>query len=191
VGATVPDASATTLHQSSVRGPMELVAVLSVPLSGSITFASNTRTLTGSIPRGWKTYTYGKAAISVPRTWVVKHESYSCANNITPVSGTLFLLSQSSSGLCVRSNFNTNSVTISPLPAGDTYRQPLCPPVKVNRLTTYIGPCSSSDAAGITIWSVPALGVQALGTGTASENVTGNGNGTVVGRILHTLRRRE
>jgi hypothetical protein len=190
-GASVPDASAITLHQGSFRGTMELVAVVSVPLSDSVTFASDTKSLSVSIQRGWKTYTFGKAAISVPRTWAVRHRGYSCVKRIAPVAGTLFLLSQSSSDLCVRSNVNSNSVTISPLPAGNTYRQPLCPPVKVNRLTTYIGPCSSSNAAGITVWSVPALGVQALGTGTASENVTGRGNGTIVGRILHTLRRRQ
>jgi hypothetical protein len=84
-----------------------------------------------------------------------------------------------------------NSVTIAPLLPGSTFRQTACPPVKVNRLTVYIGPCSTSNAAGITEWSVPALEVQALGTGTASENVTGSGDGTVVGRVLHTLRRRD
>jgi hypothetical protein len=175
------------------RWPLALLAICAMVLICSTAGATvaSTRTHTASTPRGWKTYTYGKTAISVPKTWVVRHAGYGCDDNSVPVSGTLFLLSQSSGDVCVRSNSNINSVTISPLLPGGIYRQTACPPIKLNRLTIYIGPCSSSNAAGITVWSVPALGVQALGTGTASENVTGNGNGTVVGRVLHTLRTRQ
>jgi hypothetical protein len=175
VGSTTPLASATAPDQSPFRDVMEI---------------SNASMLTGSIPKGWKTYTYRSAVISVPRSWVVRHANYSCGDTTLPGSGTLFLLPPATSDVCVRSAFNTDSVSLSRLPTGDTYIQPSCPPVTVNRLTTYIGPCTSSNAAGITVWSVPALGIEAIGTGTASENVTGGGKGTIVGRVLHTLRRR-
>jgi hypothetical protein len=100
----IPHTSTTALHQTFFRGTVEL---------------SDLRMLTSSIPKGWRTYTYHRAAISVPRSWVVRHANYSCADTTLPVSGTLFFLPQSSSDVCVRSTFNTNSVTLSVLPAGD------------------------------------------------------------------------
>ena len=38
-----------------------------------------------SIPTGWKTYTYGKASISVPRSWAVKRNQI-CPNTSAPGS---------------------------------------------------------------------------------------------------------
>jgi hypothetical protein len=164
-------------------------ATEAVPLSSYRAVATDAGARASPVPKGWKTYAYAQATISVPRSWAVRHNGYRCTQHPN-APGTLFLLPQSGSDLCVRSTFDTNSVTISPLRAGTAYREPSCPPAKVNGLTIYVGPCGSSNTGGITLWSVPALGVQALGTGTASENVTGSGNGTVIGRILHTLRRR-
>jgi hypothetical protein len=175
VGAVVSRASRITRDPGTFRGTIRL---------------SDAREIDGLIPKGWKTYTYGEAAISVPRSWVVRHGYYSCASSTFSASGTLFLLPKSISDVCVRSPFNTRSVAISPLPTGSAYEQPSCPPVNVNGLTTYVGPCTSSNPAGTTVWSVPALGIQAAGTGKASENVTGSKNGSVVGRVLRTLRRR-
>ncbi len=42
----------------------------------------------------------------------------------------------------------------------------------MNGLAVYVGPCTSSNAAGIVVYSIPALGVQAVGIGTLNENVT-------------------
>jgi hypothetical protein len=57
----------------------------------------------------------------------------------------------------------------------------------VNGLHVQVGPCSSSDLNGQTTWTVPALGVEIVATDRGT--VTGAGPTTVVGRILHTLRR--
>ena len=38
------------------------------------------RDFPGTVPQGWKTYTYGSARISVPSDWAVEHR-----NNICPV----------------------------------------------------------------------------------------------------------
>jgi hypothetical protein len=63
-----------------------------------------------------------------------------------------------------------------------------CPAIKINGLDAHVLPCASSNARGIIQYVVPALGIEAVGTGTSGENVSGAGTNTVVGRILHTLR---
>ena len=138
-----------------------------------------------SIPQGWKTYTYRLLRISVPSDWAVEHVNNTCPVRSAP--GTLNL-SGSKISLCYTGTGNANSVTLLSLPADNEYMS-LCPTISVNGLAAKVGPCGGSNAAGIVVYWIPALGVQAVGTGTDNENVTGPGTGTVVGRILHTLRR--
>jgi len=139
------------------------------------------------VPLGWKTYTYGNARISVPNDWAVVR------NNNCPVRsapGTLEL--GSAMGLlppCPGGVRDANVVTLGSLPRGGLHTSSQCARIRVNGLAMLVGPCGSSNAGGIVIYWVPALGVQAVGMGTNSENVTGPGTGTVVGRVLHTLRR--
>jgi hypothetical protein len=137
-----------------------------------------------SIPPSWKSYTYGKARISVPSNWVVQHNS-GCP--VQSAAGTLNLGSPKVPFPSCPTPFrNGNTVSLSPLTASDRYSS-LCSAIRVHGLRAYVGPCGTSNAAGIVIYWVPVLRVQAVGTGTESVNVTGPGMGTVVGRVLHTL----
>ncbi len=138
-----------------------------------------------SVPRGWKTYTYGKARISVPGTWAVEHED-DCPVRSAP--GTLSLGIPAAPSVCAALLGAADTVRLVPLSAPNPFVS-LCPTIRVHGLSVKVGPCGSSNAAGVVIYWVPALGVQAEGTGSADENVTGPATGTVVGRVLHTLRR--
>jgi hypothetical protein len=142
---------------------------------------------TAAVPHGWKTYTYGKAQVSVPSDWAVR-TNYLCPGSKS--TGTLYLGPPKGPpyASCPADVGETNSVTVTPLPAGAP-DQSQCP-IKLNGLRVYVGPCSTSDAAGIVLYDIPSLGVRAEGMGGSGENVTGPGSGTVVGQVLHTLRRR-
>ena len=86
---------------------------------------------------------------------------------------------------------DSNTVTLTPIPETATIGPLVCPPMRrMNGLRVSVGPCGSSDAAGLVIYLIPSLGVEAVGTGTSTENVTGAGEGTIVGRVLHTLRQK-
>jgi hypothetical protein len=138
-----------------------------------------------AVPHGWKTYGYGKAQISVPADWVVL-TNYLCASS-TPV-GTLYLGPPKGPpyASCPSDVGQGDSVTITPLPPG-TADQPQCS-LKMNGLRVHYGPCTSSNAAGVVFYDIPTLGIRAEGMGSNNQDVTGPGAGTVVGRILHTIR---
>jgi hypothetical protein len=140
-----------------------------------------------AVPHGWKTYTYGKAQISVPSNWAVM-TNYPCPGSRS--TGTLYLGPPKGPpyASCPADVGQANSVTLTPLPAG-ALDQSQCA-IKMNGLRVYVGPCSTSDAAGIVFYDIPSLGLRADGMGGSGENVTGPGTGTVVGQVLHTLRRR-
>jgi hypothetical protein len=137
-----------------------------------------------SVPQGWKNYSYGRATISAPDNWVVQKNT-DCPIRTAP--GTLNLGTGGGNAPCTTGFVDANAVSLSSLPSGNGYVSS-CPPIKMNGLLVYVGPCSSSDAAGIVLYSIPSLRVQAEGTGISSEDVTGPGTGTIVGRVLHTLR---
>jgi hypothetical protein len=137
---------------------------------------------TVSVPTGWKTFTYGKAKISVPPSWtVVTHDG--CANSSAP--GVLALGAPSSLANCP---MGANSIVVSSLSQGDQQAISLCPTIRVNGLTVHVLPCSTSNAPGIVQYLIPALGIEAVGTGTNGEPVSGTGTDSVVGQVLHTLR---
>ena len=105
-------------------------------------------------------------------------------------SGTLVLglPASTTANLCVSGwTINANTVTLSALPTRQLFNQN-CPKMEVNGLSVTVVPCTSSNVGGVVIYVIPALGVQAEGTGTSDENVTGPGSGTIIGRILHTIR---
>jgi hypothetical protein len=53
-----------------------------------------------------------------------------------------------------------------------------------------IGPCGSSNAAGLTVWTIPALDVELVATGNASNGIVAPAAAsTLVGRVLHTVHR--
>jgi hypothetical protein len=138
-----------------------------------------------STPRGWKSYTYREARISVPSNWAVEHNE-GCP--VLSAPGTLQLGPAKGPSSCLPGIRDTNIVSLSPLSASDYYAL-TCPKIEVNGLAIVVGPCTSSNTAGIVIYAIPALGVQAVGSGVGSENVTGPGTSTIVGLVLHTLRR--
>ena len=63
------------------------VALANQPDLSSKSNVGQTQT-SGSVPGGWKTYTYGQAAISIPGNWVVRHDT-NCPDGQAP--GTLML----------------------------------------------------------------------------------------------------
>jgi hypothetical protein len=116
--------------------------------------------------------------------WVVV-TNYLCPDSRS--IGTLYL-GPSKGAACSPEIRQGNSVTVTPLPAG-TADQSQCS-IRLNGLRVYFGPCTSSNAAGVIFYDIPSLGIRAEGMGRGNENVTGPGTGTVVGQVLHTLRRR-
>jgi hypothetical protein len=90
--------------------------------------------------------------------------------------------------LLVNCPVGVNSIVVAALSPGDAQAEADCPAVRVNGLDAYVLPCESSDARGIVQYLVPALGIEAVGTGIRGENVSGPGTKTVVGQVLHTLR---
>jgi hypothetical protein len=109
-----------------------------------------------------------------------------CADPFAP--GTLELGVPKVLSNCTELPPNLRTVTLTPLPA-DGAQQSQCA-FKMNGVRVYFGPCTSSNPAGVVVYEIPSLGIRAKGMGTGSENVTGPGTGTVVGRVLQTLRRK-
>jgi hypothetical protein len=168
--------------------PLFLVGVVlsSCTSTPSASTGRTTQSTTVWIPAGWKSYTYGRARISVPRTWVVMND-YACPEG-SP-QGVLFLgPPNGAAASCPPNNGFWNSVTIESMPPVSDLTATVCPPFRMNHLVVYVGPCGTSNPAGITLWTIPTLGIQAEGIGTPNENVTEINRGAVVDRILHTLR---
>ena len=143
--------------------------------------------VTASTPRRWKTYIYEQAAISVPANWKVVTD-YVCPAPSGP--GTLFLGPSREPGvLCQNYALAVDSVTLTPVPEGISDPElTTCSPSSVHGLTVYVGPCGSSNPAGLTWWMIPELGIEAQASESGGSWV-GQGSSTVVGRVLHTLRR--
>lgn len=167
-------------------------AVAAVSLIVPSTFASCSSTSgpapPRSIPSGWKSYTFGEAEISVPADWTI-HRTYKCIDRSAP--GTLQLGRRPTDLSDCETVFrNANTVTLSSPPPASYLKRPFfCPAMKLNGLEVDVGPCGTSDPAAIVEYVAPSLGVEAVGTGTVKEDVTGSGAGTIVGRVLHTLRK--
>jgi hypothetical protein len=153
--------------------------------SSTSTTAVSTTPVSAAVPPGWKTVSFGKARISVPSTWTVEHGDR-CPDHSVPGMLRLAPPTQGTQQ-CPASFVDANTVSLSLLQAGPNPTS-WCPLVRINGLRVHVGPCRGTDPLGIVLYSVPSLGIYAAGTGTADENVTGPGTGTVVGQVLHTLR---
>lgn len=157
-------------------GTFIALASLAVVLSacgGSTTIVTSGATSPSvSIPRGWKTYTYLSAAISVPNNWVVRHGT-NCPDGQAP--GTLLLGFPKVLENCTLIPASISYVAVTTLPSGNRYRSPpFAPtPVMVNGIPIYQG----FGSPGSLVWAAPTLGVQVAGTGPDTL------------MILHTLRR--
>ena len=143
------------------------------------------------VPTGWSTHVYGRAAISVPPTWTVVLDA-NCPS-ATQV-GTLFLGGPWDPGLfCPAALSSGPSVTVTNLgmPGIGTgpAQQNDCNPTTVNHLRVFVGPCERTrNAGGLTTWTIPALGSQVVAT-TSGGGTAGSPTGTVVDKVLHTIRR--
>jgi len=148
------------------------------------TVAGSTTTTTGAvvIPVGWRTYTYGRVAVSVPADWAVTTGDR-CA--VGAASGLLVLgppgrLSDCPTGVA--------SVVVAPIPAGAATETAACPSIVLHGQRATVVPCHPGAGTSIVQYLLPSLGIEAVGNGTPGEDVSGPGTGTVVGQVLHTLR---
>jgi hypothetical protein len=135
-----------------------------------------------AIPAGWRTYTYGKAQISVPPTWTLVTGGHCPDHN---AQGILALGAPTRLTNCP---VGVANVVVAALSPGDAKARAGCPAIRVDGRDAYVLPCRTAGSKDIVQYLVPALGVQAVGSGTAGQNVSGPGETTVVGRVLHTLR---
>lgn len=181
------EAPLTSVRRSLVVAVVSGLGAVSLLVAGcgGTTTASSSTTI--SVPSGWTTHTYGKAAIAVPSDWTVVTD-YLCYE--PKGSGSLFLgPSKRPSVSCLAYDPSVNAVIISPIESGEIARASACePPIKVNGLVVYVTPCSTSNPAGMTVWTVPALGIRAIAS-QAGGSWTGSDPSTPVGRVLHTIHR--
>jgi hypothetical protein len=161
---------------------LALIALGTAACGSAATSVATTTTPPASIPIGWNTYAYGKAKISVPSSWTLD-SAQGCANSEAP--GVLALGAPKSLANCP---VGANSIVVSSLPSGDGRAISLCPAITVNGLSVRVLPCTDSRDRGIVQYLIPALGIEAVGTGVRGEDVAGTAADNVVGQALHTLR---
>jgi len=154
-------------HSRRALGGLLAAATLPLLLAacGSSTTASTTTT-TVSIPSGWKTYTYGKMAIAVPSSWVVKHDT-DCPN--AGPAGALLLGSSTAPASCLPTQIPSSVVRVERL-SGETSATAVPvgqKPVSINGIPVYLGFGSITFVQ----WTVPTLNVQITGTGPDSNQV--------------------
>jgi hypothetical protein len=123
-----------------------------------------------TVPTGWKTYTYGKSAISVPSDWAVTGGG--CGVGTAP--GTLLLGLPKVLPFCPMDQNGQNEVTLESPSSPVTSSEAL---TLVNGLRAYPIPVGNPGGHLGIGWSVPELGVNARGAGAIGSEV------------LHTLRR--
>ena len=157
-----------TCRAKGLSVTLAALALLGAACSRSTTAPSTTTTVL--VPSGWKTYIYGKAAIAVPRSWAVKHDT-NCPN--APAPGTLLLGLPPVLSFCAAFQYPTSVVTVSKVSteASTTSIPARAKPVTINGIPVYLGFSSPTTLQ----WTVPSLDVQITGTGPDSN------------RVMHTL----
>jgi hypothetical protein len=163
-----------------------LLMVASVVASSCIPMTTSTAGNSGVlIPKGWRTYTYGATALSVPKMWVVVHGAV-CPPTTSPGTLAFGPAAYVSYGCSPRGPGVEVSVLPLPLgynlPSSRGYEEASCPPIRINGLRVHVGPCSSSNPAGDIVWTIPSLGIQAVGTGINAY--------ALLNHVLHTIHRR-
>lgn len=148
-----------------------LLVIILAACGGSTTTAtshassSSFTTTTVSVPAGWTTYTYGAAAISVPSTWAVEHNT-NCPDG--QAVGTLLLGIPKVLESCPAFPASATYVAVStPSTTSSSSTSLGEKPTIVNGIPVYLGFGSPSSIE----WSVPAIGVQIYGTGAGVEAV--------------------
>jgi hypothetical protein len=122
---------------------------------------------TVTVPKGWKSYTYRNATISVPPTWAVTHLS-TCPS---PTEAGLLTLGSGGVALnCPNETTPLRFVTITNLPSTSS---PSPATTMVNGVAVSVQFGSPSTA----VWNIPSLGVQVAASAPDAN------------RILHTIRK--
>lgn len=135
--------------------PKRWIAIASFVAAALCAGCSSTTTAPSSsvaVPHGWKTYAYGKAKVSVPSDWVVVTH-YICPGLVAP--GALYLGPPQVLGASCVPGPRIDSVSILPLPGdANVPTTPACT-MTMNGLRVYVGPCTSSNPAGVIIYEIP------------------------------------
>ena len=153
------------------------------PTTTSTTDSSTTTTTSPVVvPAGWKSYTYGRATVSVPADWTVA-TSTGCPPG--PAQGLLVLGAPDHLANCP---VGVDSVVVGSISAGQIKAAATCPAIMLDGQRATVLPCHAGDGTNIVQYLVPGLGIVAVGNGSPGENVSGTGTNTVVGQVLHTLR---
>ena len=124
-----------------------------------------------SIPKGWKTYTYHKATISVPVSWVVEHNK-NCPDSS---AGVLLLGFPRVLANCQEIPASASIVSIVSIPKSQEsgILKSMGGPMIVNDLHVY----SDFGCPATGTWYAPSIGVEISASGPYSN------------RILHTIRK--
>ena len=117
------------------------------------------------IPSGWRSETYGEAAIAVPRAWAVKRGT-NCPDARAP--GTLLLGLPGVPSHCPEIPSPKGVVTVWPISSEtSTTNVPTeHEPVTINGVPVYVGPGSPTTR----YWIVPALAIQIAGSRTGVQS---------------------
>ena len=137
------------------------------------------------IPKGWKSYTYRNATISVPPQWLVARNPICFSGLTRPV---LILDLTTGASTCPNAHALPMEATEVVLIGKDlTVREYKCPSITVNDLTVYPGlapgPCTNADDAQY--WTIPSLRMTI--SWSQPGGVTGRTTNTIENQVLHTL----
>ena len=147
---------------------MVTAVIVAILLAACGTSTASPPTTTVAVPRGWKTYTFEKAAISIPADWAVGNND--CGDYQGPV--TLILGHPKGAMACPaisRSSTNTNTTIVDVASMSDTS-------APTNTMVNG-EPVDIGFGSPIAIqWNAPTLGVRI------------SASGPLANRILHTLR---
>jgi hypothetical protein len=129
-------------------------------LGGSAPIVSSTTSVpaTVRVPEGWKTYTYGTAAISVPATWQVKRDT-NCPNTTAP--GALLLGYPKTLQFCPAYQLDTSYVALFSPPGAGSESVGREKPELINGVQVYVGFGSPTALQ----WTAPSLGIEITATG--------------------------
>lgn len=145
-----------------------MVVMVALILAACGTTPTSSPTITIAVPHGWKTYSFEKAAISVPADWVVLHNN-NCPDVGAP--GTLLLGYPKVPFPCTYTPASTARVAVTSFPMGNE--------VLAGRSRVHVNGVPVEIGFGSPValqWNAPTLGVGIIASGTLAN------------RILHTLR---
>ena len=132
---------------------------MGIALANQQDISAQTQSGSSSIPNGWKTYTYGHAAISVPSNWVVKRNS-DCPDARAP--GTMLLGLPKVPQFCPLIPMSANYLEIVNAPDSNPKQVE-----KVNGITVGIG----FGAPSMITWTAPSLGIDIIGHGAITRRI--------------------